>query len=440
MRPPLETWLNDRPIYDAYTYSYPHKTSYRAFDPPRALDELWANEDRSSLFLYLHVPFCEMRCGFCNLFTRVRDEGDLSERFVRAVERQARVVRSALGSDARFSRLAFGGGTPTFLAPAQLSRLFDVAHEIFGATALPTSLETSPETIDDEHLALAKSRGVDRISIGIQSFFDAELAALGRPLRGRAGVDALDRIRTADIPTLNVDLIYGIEGQSAASFVASIDKALIWSPEELYLYPLYVRPLTGLGRRAKAWDDLRLECYREGRRRLLDRGYDQISTRLFRRADAPQPVGPEYSCQDDGMVGLGCGARSYTTAVHYSDDWAVSATEVRAILAEWVTRDERALATATYGATLDAEEQQTRYFLKSVLNRSGLDRAAYTQRFGVDVEAAWPELAMLVEQGLLVETTTGWFPTALGLERGDQIGPWLYSSAVRAAMRGFRIR
>lgn len=437
-RVPLSVWLERAPVYEAYTYSYPHKTSYRAFEEPLSLRSLWQDEDRSSLFLYLHVPFCEMRCGFCNLFTRAHTEGDLTERYVRAVERQAHAVREAVGP-ASFARVAFGGGTPTFLDVEQLERLYDVAENVFGASIaeLPTSLETSPETASEEHLRAALDRGVDRISIGIQSFFDDELAALGRPLRGRVGVEALDRIRKANPKVLNIDLIYGIAGQTEERWRDSLEQALRWTPEELYLYPLYVRPLTGLGRQGREWEDQRLARYREARSFLTDAGYEQISTRLFRRADTPDAAGPEYTCQEDGMIGLGCGARSYTREVHYSDDWAVSATQVKQILADWVERGDEEFTVARYGATLDDHEQRARYVLKSVLQRSGLDANAYEKRFGTNVRDEWPELDILVRDGFLDES---YRPTELGLERGDQIGPWLYSKEVRAAMQAFELR
>lgn len=440
-RPPLDVWLERAPIYEAYTYGYPHKTSYRHFEVPRRLQDAWQGEDKTSLFLYLHVPFCEMRCGFCNLFTRAHSEGDLTERYVAAVERQARAVREALG-EATVARIAIGGGTPTFLSVAQLTGLYDLMEALFGAStaALPTSLECSPETISKDHLRAAVERGVDRISVGIQSFHDEELRALGRPSRGRIGLEAIKRMRAAGTKILNVDLIYGIDGQTVDSWLASLETALTVRPEELYLYPLYVRPLTGLGRRGRAWEDQRLDCYRAGRDLLLERGYVQRSTRLFRRADAPEAAGPVYTCQEDGMIGLGCGARSYTRALHYSDDWAVSASEVKSILASWVDKRAEDFSRIGYGVELDGFEQRTRYVLKSVLQTDGLNEEAYRARFGGDPAEDWPELAELVQHGLLTADEAGWRPTAFGLERGDQFGPWLYSSAVRAAMKAFEIR
>src|SRR5262249_5744093 len=151
-------------------------------------------------------------------------------------------------------------------------------------------------------------------------------------------------------------------------------------PEELYLYPLYVRPLTGLGRSDREWDDVRRSCYREARPLLTGEGYTQVSMRMFRAAHAPAETGPVYCCQEDGMVGLGSGARSYTRALHYSGEYAVGARGVRQIIADYVTRPEESFACADYGFRLDGAEQRRRYVIQSLLAQEGLARSAYARR------------------------------------------------------------
>src|SRR6476659_2874063 len=123
------TRLLDGSPYLGYSYAYPHKTAYRPLDPPVPLRDLWAGEDREALFLYAHVPFCEMRCGFCNLFTMTHPGTNLIAAYLDALARQAEAVAAALGGSARFARLAFGGGTPTFLSVAELVRLFGILNE-----------------------------------------------------------------------------------------------------------------------------------------------------------------------------------------------------------------------------------------------------------------------------------------------------------------------
>jgi oxygen-independent coproporphyrinogen-3 oxidase len=279
--------------YQGYAYAYPHKTAYRSLEPPENLAKVWAGEDKSALFLYFHIPFCEMRCGFCNLFTLANPDGDLVERYLDQLDVQVSAVMEQLGR-LTFARLAIGGGTPTLLTVPQLERLFSLVQRLTRQDVLqiPASVETSPLTATPERLVFLKESRVSRISIGVQSFVEAEVRAAGRSQRTHQVYTALDAIRRAEIPTLNVDLIYGLPGQTPASWQQSLEDSLRWQPEEIYLYPLYVRPLTGLDGRQPVGDDIRQELFRQGRDYLLAQSYTMRSMRLFQRQNAPQTMSP----------------------------------------------------------------------------------------------------------------------------------------------------
>ncbi|MCX4843808.1 STM4012 family radical SAM protein [Streptomyces sp. NBC_00893] len=441
--------------YQSYVYAYPHKTAYRPLADRPDLRGLWADERKDALSLYLHIPFCEVRCGFCNLFTRIGAPDELTTRYLDALDRQATAVRDALGDDGpvRFAAAAFGGGTPTFLTAAELERLCDIAEKRMGADlrSVPLSVETSPSTATADRLAVLADRGTTRISIGVQSFVEAEARAAVRPQR-RADVEAaLDRIREARIPVLNIDLIYGIDGQTEESWRISLDAALGWRPEELYLYPLYVRPLTGLGRLGAdgeaaadaAWDAQRLRLYRAGRDHLLAHGYEQVSMRMFRRADAPRTDGPDdYACQTDGMIGLGCGARSYTTKLHYSFDYAVEMREVRAIIDGYAATED--FSRAEVGRYVDGDEARRRHLLQSVLQAEGLPSADYRERFGTSPADDFPlELARFEARGWLDGPAGASGLLRLspeGLAHSDALGPELFSPGVRAAMAAYELK
>lgn len=427
--------------YQGYVYAYPHKTAYRPLDPRPTLRRVWEREPLESLFLYLHIPFCEMRCGFCNLFTRTGAPEELVTAYLDALERQARAVRDALDGP-EFVLAAVGGGTPTYLSAAELTRLFDLTERIMGVDlrAVPLSVETSPATATADRLAVLAERGTTRISIGVQSFLDAEARAAVRPQR-RAEVEAaLGRIRDTGFEALNIDLIYGIDGQTGRTWRHSLDAALAWRPEELYLYPLYVRPLTGLGRRAGDWDDHRLGLYRQGRDHLLAEGYEQVSMRMFR---LPGSGGlTEYTCQSDGMVGLGCGARSYTSGLHYSHEYAVAARQVRGIIDDYVRLPAEEFAFANVGFHLDEAERRRRHLLQSLSQAEGLDLDAYRKRFDTEAtEDFSAELEILTDRGWLDGPEGRWLRlTSEGLAHSDAIGPWLFSAPVRELMAGYEQR
>ncbi|WP_245375441.1 STM4012 family radical SAM protein [Paenibacillus eucommiae] len=425
--------------YRSYLYSYPHKTAYRDLEPKLPLQELWRNEPAESFFLYMHIPFCGARCGFCNLFTLPDKRADVHEQYVDALERQAKQWAPYVGHKP-FARFAIGGGTPTLLAPKQLSRLFDIAEGTMGFDPQKASIsvETSPETITSERLGILKQRRVDRVSMGIQSFVEAEAAAIYRPQQPDEVERALELLQKFDFPLLNLDLIYGLPGQTVSSWLYSLERALAHNPGELFIYPLYTREHTIVKPDTirQLGTDLRLECYRAARELLHSRGYRQYSMRRF--AKESPITGKDilsYSCQEEGMVGLGCGARSYTRSVHYASRYGVSRKATESILADYVATEH--YNTADYGFILSEDEQKLRFVVKAILHQEGLDAAAYLERFGVRLQEDQPQLRRLTDGGLAVEHEGVLRLTEEGMAYSDSIGDWLISPEVRERMESY---
>ncbi|HHO51868.1 MAG TPA: coproporphyrinogen III oxidase family protein [Deltaproteobacteria bacterium] len=422
--------LNLGSPYQGYVYSYPHKTAYRALSPPVPLARAWADEDRGRLFAYAHVPFCEMRCGFCNLFTTAGPPEALVERWLSAWRAEVEATAAALGG-ARFARFAIGGGTPTWLTVEQLTAVFDgLAALGVDCGAIPGSVEVSPGTVTADKAALLIERGTTRISMGVQSLVLSETEAVYRPQSIAAVESAIAVLRDAAAPILNLDLMYGLPGQTEASWRHTLRRVLSFEPEELYLYPLYVREQTGLGRHGEPQgpgdDEPRLRLYRIARELLEGAGYHQRSMRLFCRAHVPG--GPVYRCQEDGMVGVGVGARSYTQRLHWSTPFAVGARGIRGIIEDWIASDPSRIR---WGIALDEAEQRRRWLILSLLCSEGADAQRYP--FG-ELEADFPELRALLEAGLAERRGAVVRLTPAGLERSDAIGPWLISRPIRERM------
>lgn len=434
----LREYIESEP-YRSYLYSYPHKTSYRELEPSLSLEEMWANEPAESFFLYMHIPFCGARCGFCNLFTLPDKRDDVHIRYVDALERQAEQW-SKLITGKPYARFAIGGGTPTLLSADQLKRLFDIAVSKMGVDldTVSISVEVSPETITEEKLHILQEHKVDRVSMGIQSFVAAESAAIYRPQQPDVVYKALDLLSKYRFPILNLDLIYGLPGQSVESWLYSLEEALRYEPEEIFLYPLYTREHTIVkpGEITKQ-PDIRLACYTAARELLLSRGYAQFSMRRFAKAAMPESKKPllDYSCQEEGMVGLGCGARSYTRAVHYSSRYGVSRKATESIIADYVATT--SYNKANYGIVLDLEDQKRRFILKALLHIEGLTLAHYIDRFHASPLEDHPELALLIEARFAVVEHGVLQLTAEGMSYSDSIGDWFISEDIRNRMKEF---
>jgi oxygen-independent coproporphyrinogen-3 oxidase len=322
--------------YPGYVYGYPHKKAYRPLSP-RPLADAWAGEAVGRLFCYVHIPWCAQRCSFCNLFTQATRDGSGVPAYLDALRREMEAFAAAVPG-ARFARLYVGGGTPTYLDVRQLERLAGDLREVLGVDPARTHgcIEASPDSLDDEKAAALVALGFQRLSLGVQSFREGELAAVNRRFEPGATGRAIAAAARAGFARLNVDLIYGLPGQTRESWRGSLAEAIDTPATGLFLYPLYVRPMTGLGVRHHAPTPGEMAgMYDDALEMLGGAGFRQVTMRQFRR-DGGGDDG-EYRCQEDGMLGLGAGARSYTRAVHYSTPWRMIQRNIADVIEGYVS-------------------------------------------------------------------------------------------------------
>jgi oxygen-independent coproporphyrinogen-3 oxidase len=429
----------DQNRYAGYSYSYPHKLSYRRFTEPVRISNAWENENKQSLFLYIHIPFCEMRCSFCNLFTLPHPSPELIDMYIEKLRLQASVVANELGQF-NISRVAIGGGTPTILNTHQLSAVFNLIKEVFHVDfkQIPCSIECSPATVSDEKIQFLKEMGVSRVSIGIQSFLENETRKMGRPDSIDVVNQALTRIRDAQFPQFNIDLIYGYINQTAQTLEYSLECMDQYQNNEVFLYPLYVRPLTACSKTLKQWEDNRNILYEAGRDLLENMGFKQMSMRFFKKEENNIHAVPEYCCQQDGMIGLGAGARSYTRNLHYSFEYAVSRKSTENIIQKYCGMEYADFENITYGISLNLEEQKRRVLIKSLLHIDGLNRQWYASLYNTDVLTDFPVLEELQKLGFC-EISSVIQLTRHGISYSDAIGPFFYSAAMKRQMDLFQL-
>jgi oxygen-independent coproporphyrinogen-3 oxidase len=414
--------------YPGYVYGYPHKKAYRRLAEPVRLAEVWAEEKRTHLFAYVHIPFCHQRCSFCNLFTLVPGDRSGVGPYLDALARQ--MATYAKQVPAHYARLYIGGGTPTYLSSIEIRRLVADLRAILGIDPSTTQacIETSPETLDAQKIDTLRELGFRRISLGVQSLVEDELHAVNRRFDFSRHADAIRLIGQAGFPEFNLDLIYGLPGQSLTSWCHSLQQAIDSPATSLFLYPLYVRPLTGLGRRTTL--DAPSTCqmgtmYDAAVDRLSNAGFRQITMRQFRRDALPCRDDEGYRCERDGMVGLGAGARSYTTHLHYSTPWKMIARNIRHEIEEFITADPQWIR---HGIWLDEDERQRRWVIQGLLYQ-GVEACA---------ESLFPdEFTALAQEGLVHRKSERLCLTPRGVRHADIVGNLFFSARVRALMDSF---
>lgn len=202
-----------------------------------------------SLGLYIHIPFCVSKCPYCD-FASVSGRDDLSERYVSAVVREVREQADRLfQGTARFDTVFFGGGTPTSLRPREIGGILEAVASIGGwRDGAEITVEANPGTVDADKFRDLRRLGVNRLSLGIQSFDDGELRFLGRAHSASEAVRAYRAARDAGYGNVNLDLIFALPGQTVEGWAGHLDRALDLGPEHLAVYNLTIEPGTEFGR------------------------------------------------------------------------------------------------------------------------------------------------------------------------------------------------
>ena len=411
--------------YVSYMYSYPHKTAYRTLTPPVSLSPYLERLEGREASLYFHIPFCAHKCGYCNLFSQQCCDAERLSLYLHTMRRQAEQL-SVAAQGLKFTSFAVGGGTPLILDEGQLEELFCLA-ELFGVhpSRVFTSVETSPEYTQKSVLRQLRARGVERLSMGVQSFNETELKKLKRRPGLGTVVGALENIVEAGFPQCNLDLIYGIEGQTVESFMRSLNTALTYRPNELFIYPLYVRPGTRID--VRSTDDIGYAIYKSARELLVGQGFVQTSMRRFVRRETTET---EFSCGDEVMLSCGAGGRSYLGNLHYATPYAVRQQAIADEIDHYIRTTD--FMTAANGFLLSTEEMQIRFIIKNLMYHRGVDLVEYEKRFGEKPDRnlfrEFTDRGWIEETGRIVRLTEE------GMAYSDYIGQAFISPVVRKLM------
>ena len=352
------------------------------------------------LGLYLHIPFCASLCGYCT-FTRSRLDDDLRRAYVHALEREIR--ESGAGGDparAPADTLYFGGGTPSLLEPAEVRRLVAACRDEFALDlAAEITLEANPESVDAARLAGFREAGINRLSLGVQSFRDEELARLGRVHTTHRARAAGAEARAAGFENVSLDLMMGLPGQSLDEWLASVDELIALSPAHASLYLLELHDHVPFGRESARrgftplGDDEAADMYLAGMERVEGAGLCQYEISSVARPGQESRHNLKYWTDGD-WIGFGCGAHSTRNGIRWKN---VPGT------GDYIDRVVTGQGPAVERQVMTARQRLEDALFMGLRLTAGVDADALGAQYGA---AAWAccgdRLAPFVEAGLLV--------------------------------------
>ena len=368
--------------------------------------------DRGPLGLYLHIPFCEAICNYCNFNRGVLDAG-LKRRYLHALHQELECASTADAGVAADS-LFFGGGTPSVLDPAEVGALIAQCRSAANLeSGAEITLEANPETVSPERLGGYREAGVSRLSLGVQSFRDDELSRLGRLHTAARAVEAFGVARAAGFDDISFDLMMWLPEQTVAHWIESVEMLVGLDPEHVSFYLLELYPNAPLkdemsrGGWAQAPQDRAADMYHVAVDRLEAAGYQQYEISNAARAGRRSRHNLKY-WSDGAWVGFGCGAHSTYAGERWQNVAGVG---------DYINLVDAGRTPVGNRRTLSGEERLTDSLFLGLRLSDGIDVAGVERRYGLDVWSRWgAELAPFVEAGLLVHE-----PNRLRLTRAGML-------------------
>lgn len=273
--------------------------------------------------VYVHIPFCASRCSYCDFFSTLRLD-EVGHDYVEALIAEARLRKAELNGKP-VKTLYMGGGTPSQLPLPLLARLIDGLKATLDLNAVQEfTLEANPDDVTPEWCAAVRALGVNRVSMGVQSFQDAVLRLVGRRHTARQAIDAVASLRHAGIDNISIDLIYGLPGQTLETWAESVRQAVDLRPQHISAYGLTYEPGTRLwqqrecGEVVEASEDQYLDMYRILVGLLQVAGYEHYEISNFALPGYRSRHNSSY-WNETPYLGLGAAAHSYDGTMRRSN-------------------------------------------------------------------------------------------------------------------------
>jgi len=360
------------------------------------------------LGLYLHIPFCRSKCDYCDFYS-LAGQDDLMEGYQKALLQHIG-ESSPQAKGHTVDTVYIGGGTPTWYGEKRLLELLSTVGKKFSLSRnVEVTLEANPDSVDLKMLRHLRRAGVSRISMGMQSGCDSELCAVHRPHTYQQVVDAVAAVRKAKIKNLNLDLIYGLPGQTEESWQDAVEKAISLQPEHLSCYGLMVEEGTPLALRVEQGEvlpdeDMQAALYLWTVKRLAAAGYEQYEISNFSKPEYRSRHNMKYWMSKPYM-GLGAAAHSDFGGCRYAFVPSVEG-YIRGVLNGDELLSESDL--------IPPKERGSEYLMLRLRTTHGIEEWEYRREYYMNFDPIGAKLAEYEQKGWAVCSGRRWHFTPEG--------------------------
>ena len=366
--------------------------------------------------LYLHIPFCAHRCGYCDFNTYAGLEA-LMPAYVGALIAEARQLSASTGDRLPIHTIFFGGGTPSLLSVGDIQQILDVVRIAYSVSQdAEITLEANPGTLSLKKLAGLRQAGINRLSFGVQSARPEELRLLERQHDFDDVIRGVKWARQAGFDNLNLDWIYGLPGQSLATWQRNVELAISLAPEHLSLYALSIehgtpfKEMSSRGLLPPLDSDLAADMYEWASERLESVGYQQYEISNWAKTGlAGQPTACLHNLhywRSLPYIGLGAGAHGFAAGYRTANVLAPAA-YINRLKAGGDFRFPRTAATATI-EKIDARRAMGETMMMGLrLVGEGVSRQGFAQKFGEELDEVYGQQIERLQALGLLESVNG---------------------------------
>ena len=358
-----------------------------------------------AIALYIHIPFCVKKCHYCD-FTSYPFNTGAAAAYLNALSQEISLYGGFLSDEERkLTSLYIGGGTPTCLPMAGLKSILENVRSVFHLLpGCEVTVEANPGTVGPGGFRELAGIGVNRLSLGVQSFQDSLLALLGRIHNAGEAVGAVQQAREAGLSNLNMDFIFGVPGQTLKDWRETLNMAMELAPEHIAVYGLQLEEGTPLerivarGELGACPEELELSMYRTAIDFLMERGYIHYEISNFAKPGRQSVHNLRYWLNSP-YLGLGPAAHSYVRGERFSNEIS---------LEKYVTKLTQRVFPVEARETISVEKEMSETMFLGLRLIGGIELDRFYRRFGCRVEDVYrEEVARLLKAGL-VESTGGY--------------------------------